>query len=197
MNKIKTAFKSNFAKLGLVALLTSSALYAGTYNIDPTHSSVGFKVKHMMISNVHGKFGKFNGSFEYDDKTKSVKSLTGNIDVNSIDTDNAKRDAHLKSADLFNAKKYPKISFSLKKIAQESVFGELTIHGITKKVEFNFENNGQIKDPWGNTRVGLSISGKINRKDYGIVWNKILEAGGVAVGDIVKLDIELEGILSK
>jgi polyisoprenoid-binding protein YceI len=186
-----------FLKLGLASVIASSALFAGTYNVDASHSNVGFKVKHMMISNVVGKFDKFDGTFEYDEKTKTLKSLVGNIDVNSINTENEKRDAHLKDSDFFAAKDFNNIKFELAKIEGHKVFGKLTIRGITKDVELDFENNGTVKDPWGNTRVGLALSGKINRMDYGLKYNKVLEAGGVAVDEIVKLDIQLEGILAK
>ena len=186
-----------FLKLGLASVIASSALFAGTYNVDASHSNVGFKVKHMMISNVVGKFDKFDGTFEYDEKTKTLKSLVGNIDVNSINTENEKRDAHLKDSDFFAAKDFNNIKFELAKIEGHKVFGKLTIRGITKDVELDFENNGTVKDPWGNTRVGLALSGKINRMDYGLKYNKVLEAGGVAVDEIVKLDIQLEGIFAK
>ena len=184
-----------FLKLGLASVIASSALFAGTYNVDASHSNVGFKVKHMMISNVVGKFDKFDGTFEYDEKTKTLKSLVGNIDVNSINTENEKRDAHLKDSDFFAAKDFNNIKFELAKIEGHKVFGKLTIRGITKDVELDFENNGTVKDPWGNTRVGLALSGKINRMDYGLKYNKVLEAGGVAVDEIVKLDIQLEGAI--
>ena len=194
-NKISSI--SKFVKLGLASIITSSALYAGSYNVDPVHSNVGFKVKHMMISNVKGEFDKFNGTFEYDEKTKTLKTFDGKIEVSSINTDNAKRDGHLKSEELFNAAKFPTIEFKLINITADKAFGSLTMKGVTKKVTLDFENNGMVKDPWGNTRVGLALSGKINRKDYGISWNQVLEVGGVAVGETVKLDIEVEGILAK
>lgn len=187
----------NFTKLTLTSLLTASALFAGTYNVDVSHSNIGFKVKHLMISNVSGKFDKFNGTFEYDEKTKTVTSLNGNIEASSINTQNEKRDGHLKSADFFEITKYPNLTFKLDKISENSAFGKLTLHGVTKDVKLDFEDNGSIVDPWGNTRIGLSLSGEINRKDYGLTWNKALEVGGVVVGDKIKLDIELEGILAK
>jgi polyisoprenoid-binding protein YceI len=180
-----------------LALLGSASLFAGQYNIDTSHSTVGFKVKHMMISDVSGKFDNFNGSFEYDEKTKTLKSLNGNIQTASINTANEKRDGHLKSPELFDAQKYPQITFALEKVKGDNAYGKLTMHGVTKNVVLDLENNGMIKDPWGNQRVGLGLSGKINRKDYGITWNTVLEAGGVAIGEIVKLDIQLEGILAK
>jgi polyisoprenoid-binding protein YceI len=181
----------------VITALSSTILLAGTYNIDTSHSNVGFKVKHMMISNVIGKFDKFSGSFEYDEKTNTLKELSGTIKVDSINTANQKRDAHLKSAELFNAQKYSEIRFVLQKTDSEYAYGTLTMHGVTKDVKLDLENNGMVKDPWGNTRVGLELTGKLSRKDYGITWNTVLEAGGVAVGDTIKLDIQIEGILAK
>lgn len=180
-----------------ITLLGSASLFAGHYDVDASHSNIGFKVKHMMISDVTGKFDKFTGAFEYDEKTKTLKSLSGKIEVTSLNTANATRDAHLKSAELFDAQKYAEIIFVLDKVQGDSAYGKLTIHGVTKNVVLDLENNGIIKDPWGNQRVGLGLSGKLNRKDYGITWNTVLEAGGVAVGEVVKLDIQLEGILAK
>ena len=184
-------------KLGLATLLTTGALFAGTYNVDTSHSHVGFKVKHMMISNVKGKFDKFNGSFEYDEKTNTLKSLTGTVEVSSINTENTKRDNHLRSSDFFAASEYPQITFILEKVDGDTAYGKLTMRGVTKDVKLDFENNGSVKDPWGNTRVGLAFSGKVNRYDYGIKYNSLLEAGGVTIGEKVKLEIELEGVLAK
>jgi polyisoprenoid-binding protein YceI len=174
-----------------------STLFAGNYNIDVSHSNIGFKVKHMMISNVKGNFNDFKGSFEYDEKTKTLKSLNGEIQVASINTADKKRDDHLKAPELFDAKKFPLITFKLTKIEADEVYGDFTMKGITKNIKLDFENGGTIKDPWGNERAGIALSGKLNRKDYGISWNKLLEAGGVAVGDMIKLDIEIEGIKAK
>ena len=185
------------AKLGLVAVLTVGALYAGNYNVDTTHSNVGFKIKHMMISNVKGQFDKFSSTFEYDEKTKQVLSLSAKIDASSINTAQAKRDGHLKSADFFDVEKYPTITFKLAKIENDKAYGELNMHGVTKNIVLDFENNGMGKDPYGNTRVGLSLSGKLNRKDFGLVYNSALETGGVLIGETVKLDIEIQGILAK
>jgi polyisoprenoid-binding protein YceI len=187
--------KKTVAILALT-LLGSASLFAGNYAIDTTHSSVAFKVKHMMISEVSGKFDTFSGLIDYDEKTKTLKALSGKIDVNSINTANEKRDGHLKSPDLFDAQKYPEITFVLERVKGDNAYGKLTMHGITKELKLSLENNGIVKDPWGNTRVGLGLSGQLNRKDYGITWNTVLEAGGVAVGEIVKLDIQLEGILA-
>ena len=181
----------------VATILSSTALIAGTYNVDTSHSNVGFKVKHMMISNVIGKFDKYNGSFEYDEKTNTLEMLRGVIQVASINTANKKRDTHLKSDELFNAEKFPQIKFVLEKTDSDYAYGKLTMHGVTKNVKLDLENNGMVKDPWGNTRVGLELTGKLSRADYGITWNKGLELGGVVVGDTIKLDIQIEGILAK
>lgn len=189
--------KKTILTLAAFGLLSTASLYAGTYSVDTSHSNVGFKVKHMMISEASGKFDTFNGSFEYDEKTKTLKTLNGKIDVASINTANTKRDEHLKSPDLFDVQKYPTITFTLDKVKGDKAYGKLTMHGVTKNITLALENNGVVKDPWGNTRVGLGLSGQLNRKDYGITWNTALEAGGVAVGEMIKLDVQLEGILAK
>jgi polyisoprenoid-binding protein YceI len=186
-----------FLKLGLASLVASSALFAGTYNVDASHSNVGFKVKHLMISNVTGKFDNFSGKFVYDEKTKTLKNLEGEVSVASINTEDEKRDAHLKSADFFDLANNPTLTYKLEKIEGDTAYGKLTIRGITKDVKLDFENNGTAVDPWGNTRVALELTGKINRKDFGLNWNKALEAGGVLVDETVKLNIEVEGVLAK
>lgn len=187
----------NIKKLAVVSALLVSTLFAGNYNVDKSHSNVDFKVKHLMISNVSGSFNEFKGSFEYDEKTKTLVSLDGEIQVASINTDNEKRDKHLRAPDLFDAEKFPLITFKLTKVDGDDVYGDFTMKGITKNIKLNFDNGGTIKDPWGNERAGFALSGKIDRTDFGITWNKVLEAGGVTVGNIIKLDIELEGIKAK
>ncbi|MDY0117873.1 MAG: YceI family protein [Sulfurimonadaceae bacterium] len=181
-------------KLLAATLFASSALFAGTYTVDTVHSGVSFKVKHMMVSNVKGKFAEFDGTFELDDKTNELKALHGVVEVASIDTGIEDRDAHLKSKDIFNAEKFPQITFKLTKVVKDKAHGEFTMHGVTKNVVFDYEFGGVIKHSKGQ-KAGLTISGVVNRKDYGISWNKILETGGVAVGEDVKIEIELEGDL--
>ncbi len=187
----------NLKKLLVSSILVASSLFAGTYNVDTSHSNVGFKVKHMMISNVNGSFDKFKGSFEYDEKTKMLKSLTAEVTTSSVNTANAKRDKHLKDADMFDVSKYPTMTFKLTKIIDDVAYGDFTLKGVTKNIVLEFENGGTIKDPWGNHRAGFALSGKIKRSDYGLTYNSVLEAGGVAVGDVVKLNIEVEGIKAK
>lgn len=178
-------------------LIATSALFAGNYAVDTTHSSADFSVKHMMISTVKGNFATFNGSFEYDEATKQLKALKGEIQAASINTGIKDRDDHLRSADLFDVAKYPTITFVLDEVKNDKAYGKLSIHGVTKPVVLAFDNGGVVKDPWGKQRVGVGLSGTINRSDFGITWNKALEAGGVAVSDAVKLDIALEGVLQK
>jgi len=184
-------------KIILASMLLISSLFAGEYTIDKSHSSVGFKVKHMMVSNVKGTFDNFKGSFEYDEKNNTLKSLNGEIEVASINTSNKKRDAHLKADDIFHAEKYPKIIFKLTKIEGETAYGTLTMKGVTKAIQLDFEPGGSIINHRGKQVAGFALYGKLKRSDYGITWNKVLEAGGVAVGDTVKLEIEIEGALNK
>lgn len=159
--------------------------------IDPTHTEVQFKVKHLVISTVTGSFKKFSGSVESeneDDFNNAVVKFS--IEADSIDTNQDDRDAHLKSADFFDAANHPTLDFSgtLKKAGEDyKLSGDLTIRGTSKKVELNVEFGGVAKDPWGNTKAGFELSGKINRKDFGLNWNTITEAGGVLVGEEVKL----------
>jgi polyisoprenoid-binding protein YceI len=186
-----------FAYLLLVAFLGTVSLSGAAFNVDVSHTNVGFKVKHMMISTVNGEFDKFKGSFELDDKTNLLTAMSAEIDVASINTNIEKRDNHLRSADLFDAGKYPKITFVLESVKGDKAYGKLSIKDVTKDVVLDYEFGGVMQDPWGNTRAGLTLSGKINRLDYNIKWNQILETGGVAVSEDVKLEINIEGIQSK
>ncbi len=164
--------------------------------IDPAHSEVGFSIKHMMISNVKGKFQEYDAKMDFDIKNKSFGSLKADVTAKSIDTGITKRDNHLRSGDFFEVEKYPKITYemtSYEASGDEGVMeGLLTIRDVTKKVKLNVTINGIIKDFEGNTRVGFTLEGTINRKDFGLMWNKALELGGFAVGDRVKIIIELE-----
>ena len=186
-----------FFKLGLASLAVSTALFAGNYNVDSSHTNAAFTVKHMMITNVTGKFNDVAGSFEFDEKTKTLKSLNGEIVVASINTANEKRDEHLKADDMFDVVKFPKITFKSTKIEKDAVYGDFTMKGVTKNIKLDLETSSVITDPWGKQRTGFSLNGKIKRSDFGITWNKALETGGVAVSDDVKLTIDVEGILAK
>ena len=184
-------------KLSLVSLAVSTALFAGTYNVDASHTNAGFTVKHMMITNVTGKFNDVAGAFEFDEKTNTLKSINGEIVVASINTANEKRDEHLKAEDMFDVAKFQKITFKSTKIEKDAVYGDFTMKGVTKNIKLDLETSSVIKDPWGKQRTGFSLNGKIKRSDFGISWNKALETGGVAVSDDVKLAIDIEGVLAQ
>lgn len=173
-----------------------------TWQIDNSHSHVGFSVKHMMIATVRGEFKAYTGTLalDTDDMTKSV--ITGEIDIASIDTREPKRDEHLRSADFFDAETYPKMTFKSKRIEQVDgneyrIVGDLTIKGTTKEVVLDAEYAGIHKDPWGNTRTGFSLTGTIDRKEFGLGWNAALETGGVLVGEKVKLSLDVEAVLQE
>ncbi len=173
-------------------LFGSMSLCAAPYSVDTSHSSVGFKVKHMMISTVSGNFSGFSGS--YDLEKGVLKSLSGTVKASTINTGIEKRDEHLRSADFFDVIKYPEITFAMLSQKGKKVTGNLSMHGITKKVVLDMDIGGVMTDNSGTQRSGLTLEGKINRKDFGLNWNKAIEAGGVVVGDEVKMMIEIEGI---
>ena len=165
--------------------------------IDPAHTEIGFKVKHMMFTNVSGKFENYNATVSTEGDNFENANIEFSADINSIDTRNLDRDNHLKSADFFDAENHPKLTFkatSFTKVDDENyeLAGNLKIRGIEKPVKLPVEFSGLMKDPWGNTKVGMNISGKINRKDWGLNWNSALETGGVLVGEEVKLNVELQ-----
>jgi polyisoprenoid-binding protein YceI len=167
------------------------------WKLDPEHSEVTFKVKHMMITTVGGRFKEFNldASTEGDDFTRS--DVVFNANAASVDTGNEKRDNHLRSAEFFDAEKYPSItykpkSFKKKDESNYEISGELTIRDVSRNQAFDVEFGGTGKDPWGNTRAGFTVTGKINRKDFGLNWNAALETGGVMVSDEVKISASFE-----
>ena len=169
-----------------------------TWKIDPAHSSAEFKVKHMMISNVKGKFFGLSGVLKLDEADYTHSMVEASIPVASISTGDDQRDGHLKSADFFEADKFPAMTFKSTNIDSTggpdyAVTGELTIHGVTKTVTLNAEDVSQpSKDPWGNHRIGLTATGKVNRKDFGLVYNSALETGGVLVGEEVTITLDVE-----
>ena len=169
-----------------------------TWNLDPAHSLAEFKVKHMMISNVKGQFSKLSGTLSLDESGHHNSRVEVSAEAASIHTGDDQRDAHLKSADFFDVEKFPTLSFksSVVRILNDgelSVEGDLTIHGVTRKVNFAVEGpTPPSKDPWGNTRIAVSASTKINRKDFGLMWNAALEAGGILVGEEVTITLETQ-----
>lgn len=182
--------------------LNWQSLWAKKYVIDPVHSAVGFKVKHLVISKVQGSFDKFSGEFFYDEKNPAKWTAQATIDANSINTANADRDKHLRSPDFLEAEKYPNITFQSSQVAdlkdnKAKLHGNLTIRGVTKPVILDLEIGGTVKDPWGNERAGFEASTKINRKDFGVAFHKVLETGGLVVDDIVEITLHIEGIAQK
>ena len=164
---------------------------ATKWNLDPTHSEITFKVRHMMISNVKGAFNAFSAEIEAEDDSFKNAKVSASVDTASVDTNNADRDAHLKSADFFNAEQFPTITFESTALADD-ITGNLTINGITKPIELEVEFGGINVDPWGNTKAGFTFEGKIKRGDFGLNWNAALETGGVLVSDDVKIAGELQ-----
>src|SRR5580704_4511724 len=169
-----------------------------TWNIDPAHSIAEFKVKHMMIANVKGHFSKVSGVLIRDESGPANDRVEAAIEAASIETRNEQRDAHLKSADFFDVEKFPTLHFkstgiTIVRDGELEVEGHLTIRGVTRKVRFSVEGpTPPVKDPWGNTRVAISATTKINRKDFGLTWNAALETGGILVGDDVTITLDAE-----
>ena len=167
------------------------------WDIDASHSSIGFTVRHMVVAKVHGMFTKWSGDLQIDPKDLTASQVSVKIETTSIDTRDAQRDGHLRSADFLDAEKYPTLEFRSKRIdahGAESfrVTGDLTIRDVTREVVLDAEFGGRAKDPWGSERMGFTAKTKIDRKDFGLKWNVALEAGGFLVGDTIDIAIELE-----
>ena len=182
-----------------LATLVSGTCWAADYQIDPTHSSVVFKVKHLAISSVPGRFGEVSGKFSFDPSKMEASKAEATISVTSINTMDAKRDDHLKSPEFLDASKFPTISFKTTKVEKVSdaafkALGDLTIHGVTKPVTLDVTYGGAAKDPWGKERAAFEAKTVINRKDFGLTWSKTLETGGLVVGDDVQITLEIEGV---
>lgn len=197
-------FKSNWARLLIPATMASfgANVFAADYQVDVSHSKVGFSVRHMMVGKVHGRFKEFEGKFSFDPDKGTVSNTNFVVKVPSIDTDDAKRDDHLRNEDFFNAEKFPTMTLTNSKLTKKGKdkykwAGDLTIRGVTKPVVFDLEFVSPTKDPWGNNRAGFSANTRINRKDFGMTWNKTLDAGGLAVGDEVDIQIDVEAIEAK
>ena len=167
-----------------------------TYKIDAAHSDILFKVKHLMITTVTGQFKSFDGTLTSDAEDFSNASVSFTADINSIDTRNEQRDGHLKSDDFFNAEKYPQLQFTNGTLVKGTdgyvLKGDLTIRDVTKPVELKAEYSGTMVDPWGQTKVGFEAEGVIKRKEFGLGWNAVTEAGGVVVSDDVKLQLNVQ-----
>ena len=192
--------KNIYVALALAALAAPAG--AASYKIDPAHSSVTFTVAHMAISKVHGRFDKFSGTLDYTPGETKTWKTEAVIETASINTSAADRDNHLRSPDFFNAGKFPAMTFKSVKVSgvkgmKGKVHGELTLMGVTRPVVLEVEASGPATDPWGNERLGAVATTVINRKDFGLVWNKVLETGGLLVGEKVNITLELEFVKEK
>jgi polyisoprenoid-binding protein YceI len=186
-----------------MATSTATTPRVSTWELDPAHSAAHFSIRHMMVSTVRGQFGKIAGVVKLDETDPTRSSAQAIIDVSSINTRDPQRDAHLKSADFFDAEKFPSIDFKSTKSVKTGadtyeVTGQLTLRGITREVTLTVEAlSEEGKDPWGKLRRGATATGKLNRKDFGLNWNQVLETGGILVGDDVKLTIDVELVKSE
>ncbi len=185
--------------LSVIAFAAAAMAQPLTYTIDTSHSSADFSVRHMMVSNVKGSFGKTTGTIVYDAKNLAASSVDATIDATSINTRNEQRDNHLRSADFFDVAQFPTIEFVSTGVRYQDgdflVDGDLTIHGVTKPVTFELEFGGFGTDPYGNYKAGATATGVINREDFGLTWNAALETGGVLVGKDVTITLDLQGSL--
>ena len=191
-----------FRMLALAGLfLFGTSASAATYKIDPDHTTVGFKIRHL-LSNVQGRFNQFDGTFDYDPEKPDAWKAAATIQAASIDTNVASRDKHLRSADFFDVEKFPTLTFKSTGVTGVTATGAklnglLTLHGIEKPVVLDLEIHGVVKDPWGNVKAGFTATTKINRKDFGLTWNQALETGQFLVGDEASITLEVEGILQE
>ena len=181
-----------------VAFAVSATVQGAPYKVDVVHSSVGFTVQHLGISEVRGVFTNFAGAIEFDAQKPDAFAASGTVQVASVDTRDAGRDKHLRSADFFDADKYPEIKFEATSASKSGdawvVKGKFTMHGTTREIELRGTVQGPIKDPWGKMRMGITAGATINRQDYGVVWSKKLDSGGLVVGDLVKIELHIEAL---
>ncbi|MBX7113660.1 MAG: YceI family protein [Myxococcaceae bacterium] len=169
------------------------------WNIDASHSNIEFSVRHMVISKVRGRFTKFNGVVTFDEADVAQSKVTASIDAASIDTGTAQRDTHLKSADFFDVEKFPELKFHSARIEKTGkhhyrVVGPLTMHGVTREVTLEVEATGTGVDPWGNPRMGFVAKTSLNRTDFGLTWNQMLEAGGVLVAEEISIELDIQAV---
>jgi polyisoprenoid-binding protein YceI len=188
--------------LSALLLVFPLLAFSAEYSIDPNHSSAQFTVRHLMVSNVKGAFSKVTGTINYDPNSLAASNVDATIDVSTVDTRQPQRDADLRSPNFFDVAKYPTMTFKSTQFYREGeqikVKGDLTMHGVTKQVVLDVDGpSPEVKDPWGNQRVGASISTKINRHDWGLNYSKTMETGGVVVGDEITISIDLEAVKKK
>jgi polyisoprenoid-binding protein YceI len=171
------------------------------WNLDPEHSTIEFRITHMVVSKTTGQFTDYAGYIDMDAEDGTVTAIEATIKAESVDTNHIKRDTHLRNAEFLDVKLYPTIIYKMKNYKKTTegftATGDLTLHGVTKEVLLTGRYNGSTKDPWGNTRAGFSAEGKLNRKDFGMIWNKTLDNGGLVVGDEVQIRLDIECIKAK
>jgi polyisoprenoid-binding protein YceI len=169
-----------------------------TFQIDTTHSSIEFSIRHLVIAKVRGRFAKFKGTIELDDGDITRSTVTAEIEASTISTNDDKRDGHLQSADFLDVEKFPLITFASKQIHKSGtnleLTGALSIHGVTRDVVLEVEQLGALKDPWGNQRVAFAARTSINRQDFGLRWNQVLDAGGLALGDKLEISLDIQAV---
>lgn len=188
--------------LGVLAWFPS-AVHAepARWNLDPEHSTIEFRITHMVVSKTTGQFTDYVGYIDMDAEDGTVTAIEATIKAESVNTNHVKRDTHLRNAEFLDVKLYPTITYKMKNSKKTSegftAMGDLTLHGVTKEVLLTGRYNGSTKDPWGNTRAGFSAEGKLNRKDFGMIWNKTLDNGGLVVGDEVQIRLDVECIKAK
>jgi polyisoprenoid-binding protein YceI len=199
------ARKSRTSRMILAGLFTllSTVVQAETarWDIDPDHSTIEFRVAHMVVSKTSGRFKDYQGFVEMDANAKTLKSIEATIKAESIDTNHDKRDAHLRNADFLDVERFPTMTYEMKQYRKQgdvyTILGDLTLRGVTKEVTLSGTFNGVTKDPWGNTRAGFSAEGTLNRKDFGLVWDKVLDNGGLVVGNEVHIHLDIECIKAR
>jgi polyisoprenoid-binding protein YceI len=168
-----------------------------TWQIDPVHSGIHFSIRHFVVSKIHGRFTKLGGTIQLDEATPANSKVDVQIDAGSIDTNDPKRDGHLKTADFFNVAEYPEITFSSTRVEAAGknkfkVTGDLTMRGVKKSITMEVDHGGSVKDPWGNNRGGFGLKTQIDRRDFGLTFNQLLEGGGPALGDTIDISIDVE-----
>jgi polyisoprenoid-binding protein YceI len=185
----------------MAALPAGVGAETARWDVDPDHSIIEFRVAHMVVSKTAGRFMDYSGFIEMDPEAKTFKTIEATINTASVNTNQEKRDAHLRNADFFDVEKFPTMTYKLKSYKKQgdsyTAVGDLTLHGVTKEITLAGTFNGVTKDPWGNTRAGFNAEGKLNRKDFGMIWNKTLDSGGLVVGDDVSIRLDIECIKAK
>jgi len=202
--QLRSSWPLGIVMVGLFILFLIPISAAGEtprWDIDPDHSAIEFRVAHMVVSKTSGRFTDYHGFIEMDPEAKTLKSIEATINAESINTNHEKRDGHLRNPDFLDVKQFPTITYKMKSTQKEgetyTFVGNLTLRGVTKEVTLIGTFNGVTKDPWGNTRAGFSADGKLNRKDFGMIWNKVLDSGGLVVGDEVQIHLDIECIKAK